>query len=173
MDGRGDFCSKEHMQAIPPRVGQWCWAIEAPGSLLPAGLADRTPVRILRPAGAGCLETHRVEDEARRPWRLPRVNTDAGYCLWIAGRRVYEGAEEFGDHLFRIIDEARSAVANSPEDDAARARLIDHWRWLLERNGWNPDGPLPAPAEAEKPRRGSPRPAWMLRVLGLRTDRVA
>lgn len=143
--GKASKCSNERMQLEFPRIGQRCWLRDVTAYPLPRGLLDRSLATVI------AVDGHRVivRDEQGHEFDLPRINIDSGYILFLDGASVRESHPKFAAYFRHALSE----IAQKTNPMINKEELVSHWRWLLERNGFDPDEPVRA---GPPPRIGSP-----------------
>lgn len=130
-------CSHEQIFQEFPYIGQKCWVQTVIGYPLPAGLEDRDSVTVID-VGAQRIV---VRNRQRLEWDLPRISLDTGRSMYLDGELVGEHHPKFAEyirHALLALDRERETAAGTESDCQER---ISDWRWLLERNGFDPDEP--------------------------------
>lgn len=144
--GLSDRCSLELMITERPRVGQRCWAKQVQSYPLPDGLAARTALTVLEVV---YFEVKAV-DEAGKVWEVCTIHLDGGQVAWLDGERCHESDAKFALYLRHWLEELKDRLEATRDFQAWRRGdiqdRISEVRWLLERNGFDPDGPLPREA---------------------------
>lgn len=129
-----------------PYNGQHCWAKAVSHYPLPDGLKPRTPLRVLEVI---YFEVRAVDDEGRE-WELCTINVDAGQVAYLDDERCHESHPKFAAYYrdwLEVLRERLEAVSEFTawRRDDIQAQISDI-RWILQRNGYDPDGPLPSTA---------------------------
>lgn len=120
-----------------PYVGQKCWVRTVIGYPLPTGLEDRDVVTVIEVRPQRVV----VRNRQRKEWDLPSISVDSGHSMFLDGELVGEHHPKFAEyfrHALLEIERKRSSTAGSGPDQSDRTA---DWRWLLERNGFDPDEP--------------------------------
>ena len=132
-----------------PYVGQKCWVHTVIGYPLPAGLEDRDPVTVIEVGNQRVV----VRSRHRQEWDLPRISVDSGHSVILDGERVGEHHPKFAAYFRRALHELEAKRGRFTGSESDRLEQISKWRWLLERNGFDPDAPIPS---CPGPQLGSP-----------------
>lgn len=132
-----------------PYVGQKCWVQAVIEHPLPAGLEDRDSVTVIEVSARRVV----VRNRHRQEWNLPKFNVDSGHSVILDGERVGEHHPKFAAHFRRAVNELETGRRRFVGSESDRLAKISGWRWLLQRNGFDPDAPLP---ESPTPKHGSP-----------------
>ena len=154
-------CSSDHMFQEFPYVGQKCWVQTVIGYPLPAGLEYRDPVTVIEVSKQRVV----VRNRHRQEFDLPRISLDSGYALILDGERVGEHHPKFAAYFRHALQELEAKRERFTGSESDRLAQISKWRWLLDRNGFDPDAPVPP---YPSPQLGSPPTAPS---LGIRSDR--
>lgn len=120
-----------------PYVGQKCWVQTVIGYPLPAGLEDRDLVTVVEVSAQRVV----VRNRHRQECDLPRISVDSGHSVILDGERVGEHHPKFAAHFRRALHELEAKRGRFTGSEADRLAQISKWRWLLERNGFDPDAP--------------------------------
>ena len=138
-------CSCELMIGAFPIPGNRCWANFCGSYGLPKGLADRTPLLILD----WCEFRGRFRDESGMIWELCRVQIDTGFSFYLDGEEFHESHPRCAAYLRHSVEKQARILRESLDDwKHATSRFdcegqLSRTRWYLERNGYDPDTPLP------------------------------
>jgi hypothetical protein len=115
-----------------PIPGTHCWAVDSYHDPLPEGLADRTPAVI--------ISWHEfrgdIRDASGKVWNLNLVQLDAGYSCYLDGVCRDENHPEHIAYLYGCL-----ARYHGDPDPSRFESDISRTRWVLERNGHDPDAP--------------------------------
>jgi hypothetical protein len=153
-------CSADHLFQEFPYVGQKCWVQTVIGYPLPAGLEDRDPVTVIEVSKQRVV----VRNRDRQEFDLPRISLDSGYALILDGERIGEHHPKFAAYFRHALQELEAKPERFTGCESDRLAQISKWRWLLVRNGFDPDAPVPP---FPRPQLGSPPTAPS---LGSRSD---
>lgn len=129
-----------------PIPGNRCWAEFCGSYGLPPGLADRTPLVIVD--WNEFVGT--VRDEEGHVWSVNRVQIDTGYTFHLDGEECHESHPKSAVYLQHSVRKLNALLETSleewtrPVSRFACEEQLSRTRWYLERNGYDPDGPIPA-----------------------------
>lgn len=109
------------------------------GYPLPVGLEERDPVTLIKVGNQRVV----VRNRHRQEWDIPRISVDTGYSVILNGQRVGEHHPKFAAYFRYALHELEANRGPLTGSESDRQAQISKWRWLLERNGYDPDAPLP------------------------------
>jgi len=136
--------SSVHSRYRLPAVGDKVWAISAPGHALPEGLPERRRLFIL------ILETHRatVGDANGKEWVLPYDNLETAQEFFLEEQWLPESDPRSLAHVRAMIVRQEDQPFLEGVGEFA-VEWVQRLRWILQRNGVNPE---------RMPRRTNPSP---------------
>jgi hypothetical protein len=138
-----------------PQGGKPCWVSSCTGYRLPPGLPERSRVTVMEWEGA----LGRCRDENGHDWTLCRTQIEPGIFLYLDGGRCDEPHPKFAEFFRHALaeGEAKLASGNYTYSEHKLQNDLSHWRWYLERNGYDahepPRGPRPKMTSGPSPRR--------------------
>jgi hypothetical protein len=125
------------------------WITEVTGYHLPDGLHDEQPVTVV-PTAPGEPYFHvTVEDAQGRRFSLYHIHVDVGREYQLAGLPGYyhESDPRTIAYLFAELARGWSDMPESNNRSGHVEALIKDTRHVLQRNGYDPDGPAPVVQE--------------------------
>ncbi len=86
-----------------------------------------------------CAQRIVVRNQQGQVWDLPRINVDSGHSMYLDGELMGEQHPKFAEYFRHALLQLETEEGSNSRVKADRQWMISNWRWLLERNGFDPD----------------------------------